>query len=196
MREASTRKVDTYIASVRDQLRSTLQEAQAQSTAEACQQKWYYDRKIGTVNLKPGDLVLVKADAWKGKRKIKDRWDEETWEVSWQIMADMPSYEVMNQHGWSRVLHQNWLLLIVMSEVGVPLCMGNHHTWDRCTSPTPCKTTSSGGDEKLMPQGQDGKAVTLTTYQESFPGVEKMGSCGLDHGHLPEHPLRMGEDHR
>ena len=35
-REASTRKVDTYIASVRDQLRSTLREAQAQSTAEAC----------------------------------------------------------------------------------------------------------------------------------------------------------------
>ena len=67
-KEASTRKVDTYVASVRDQLRSTLREAQAQSTAEACWQKWYYDRKIGTVNLKPGDLVLVKADAWKGKR--------------------------------------------------------------------------------------------------------------------------------
>ena len=28
---------------------------------------------IGAVNLKPGDLVLVKVDAWKGKRKIKDR---------------------------------------------------------------------------------------------------------------------------
>ena len=36
MREASTRKVDTYVASVRDQLRSTLQEVQAQLTAEAC----------------------------------------------------------------------------------------------------------------------------------------------------------------
>ena len=79
--EASTRTVDMYIASLRDRLRSTLQEAQAQSTAEAHQQKRYYDRKIGTVNLKPGDLVLVKADAWKGKRKIKDRWEEETWEV-------------------------------------------------------------------------------------------------------------------
>ena len=78
MREASTRSVDVYIASVRDQLRSTLQEAQAQSTAEACQLKWYYDRKIGAMNLKHGDLVLVKVDAWKGKRKIKDRWDEET----------------------------------------------------------------------------------------------------------------------
>ena len=81
MREASARSVDVYVASVRDQLRSTLQEAQAQSTAEACQQKQYYERKIGAVNLKPGNLVLVKADTWKGKRKIKDRWDEETWEV-------------------------------------------------------------------------------------------------------------------
>ena len=82
MREASARKVDTYIASVRNQLRSTLREARAQLTAEACRQKQYYDRKVGAVNLKPGDLVLVKADAWKGKRKIKDRWDEETWEVT------------------------------------------------------------------------------------------------------------------
>ena len=53
------------------------------------------------MNLKPGDLVLVKVDAWKGKRKIKDRWEEETWEVVPQIMANVPSYEVMNQHGQS-----------------------------------------------------------------------------------------------
>ena len=86
---------------MRDRLRSALWEAQAQSTTEACWQKWYYDRKIGIVNLKPGDLVLVKADAWKGKRKIKDRWEEETWEVVCQIAADVPSYKVMNQHGQS-----------------------------------------------------------------------------------------------
>ena len=61
-REASTRSVDVYIASVRDRLRSTLWEAQAQSTMEACQQKWHYDRKIGTVTLRPGDLVLVKVE--------------------------------------------------------------------------------------------------------------------------------------
>ena len=94
-REASAKSVDVYIASVRDRLRN------AQSTMEACQQKWYYNRKIGAVNLKPGDLVLVKVDAWKGKRKIKDRWEEETWEVVDQIAADIPSYEVTNQHRWS-----------------------------------------------------------------------------------------------
>ena len=90
MGETSARSVDVYVASVRDRLRSTLWEMQAQSTAEACQQKQYYDRKIGAVNLKPGDLVLVEADAWKGKRKIKDRWEEETWEVVQQIVADVP----------------------------------------------------------------------------------------------------------
>ena len=107
MREASAKHVDVYIASVWDRLRSALWEVQVQSMAEACKQKQYYDRKIGSVNLKPGDVVLVKADAWKGKRKIKDRWKEETWEVVHQIVADIPSYKVMNQHRRSQVLYQN-----------------------------------------------------------------------------------------
>ena len=49
------------------------------------------------MNLKPGNLVLVKADAWKGKRKIKDRSEEEMWEMVHQNTADIPSYEIMNQ---------------------------------------------------------------------------------------------------
>ena len=102
---ASARSVDIYVASVRDRLRSALWEVQTQSTVEACRQKWYYNRKIGAVNLKPGKLVIVKADAWKGKRKIKDRWEEETWEVVHQIVADIPSYKVTNQQGQSQVLH-------------------------------------------------------------------------------------------
>ena len=159
MREAFAKHVDVYIASVWHRLRTALQEVKAQSMVEACRQKQYYDRKIGAVNLKPGDLVLVKADAWKGKRKIKDRWKEETWEVVHQIATDVPSCKVTNQHGRSWVLHRNWLLLVT-SEIGVPLCMGSHHAWDRCTSPTPCKTTSARGERKRMPQEESGKAVT------------------------------------
>ena len=67
-RGASTKCVDEYMATDHDQLRATLWEAQAQLTAEVQRQKWYYDQKIGTVHLKPGDLVLVKADAFQGKR--------------------------------------------------------------------------------------------------------------------------------
>ena len=77
----------------------------AQSMTETHQQKQYYDRKIGTVNLKPGDLVLVKGDAF--KRKIKDRWEEDTWEVVHQIETEVSSYEVTNQHRKSCILHQN-----------------------------------------------------------------------------------------
>ena len=42
-REASAKHVDEYVATVHDQLRAALQEAQAQSMAEAQQQIWYYD---------------------------------------------------------------------------------------------------------------------------------------------------------
>ena len=111
MTEALAKHVDDYVASVWERLRTTLQEAQVQSTAEACQQKQYYDRKIGAVNLKPGNLILVKADAFKGERKIKDRLEEETWEVVHQITTDVPSYKVTNQHGKSHILHWNRLLL-------------------------------------------------------------------------------------
>ena len=78
---------------------------------------------------------------FKGKRKLKDRWEEETWEVVHHITTDVPSYKVTNQHRKSCILHQNHLLLIA-SEVGIPLCIGVHHAQDRCTSPIPCKPTS------------------------------------------------------
>ena len=42
---------------------------------------------------------------FKGKRKIKDRWEEETWKVVCQIMTDIPSYKVINQYGKSCILH-------------------------------------------------------------------------------------------
>ena len=57
MREASTKHVDMYVASIWDRLRTALWEVQAQSMAEVHRHKQYYDRKIGAVNLKPGDLV-------------------------------------------------------------------------------------------------------------------------------------------
>ena len=101
MREASTKCVDKCIAFVQERLRTALWEVQAHLMVKACQQKWYYDRNIGTVNLKPGDLVLVKADALKGKGKIQDRLEEDTLEVVHQIVTDFPSYEVTNQQGRS-----------------------------------------------------------------------------------------------
>ena len=150
MRGTSAKCGGEYVATVHDQLRATIQEAQAQSTAESQWQKWYYDQKIGAMDLKPGDLVLVKVDAFKGKRKIKDRLEDETCKVVHQIATDVPSYKVTDQCGQSHILHWNQLLLIV-SETGVPLCVGVHHAWDQCTSPTPVEPTPNGCDSEIMP---------------------------------------------
>ena len=57
------------------------------------------------MDLEPGDLVSVKADAFKGKRKIKDRWEDETGKVVCQTVTDVPSYEVMDQCRESCILN-------------------------------------------------------------------------------------------
>ena len=69
MREASTRSMDVYIASVRDRLRSTLWEAQAQSTVEACQQKRYYNRKIGGSELETWQPCTSEGRCLEGKEE-------------------------------------------------------------------------------------------------------------------------------
>ena len=146
------------------------------------------------MNLKPGDLVLVKADAWKGKGKIKDRWDEETWEVSLQIMADVPSYEVMNQHGWSQVLPKTGLFsspqrlafpciwATVIHRTGVPVPPHAR---------LPLWEVMKRGHHKRNMARQSPNDLPV-----KLPWGGKMESCDLDCGRLPEHPLRMGEDHR
>ena len=112
------------------------------------------------MNLKPGNLVLVKADAFKGRRKIKDRWEEDTCEVVHQIATDIPSYEVMDPHVEGHTSSTSNRFLLIASEVGIPLCIGIHHAWDRCTSPTACKPTSKGSEDTMMPQESSGSAVT------------------------------------
>ena len=69
-----------------------------QSMSEAERQKQYYDRKANAISQEPGDLVLAKADAYKGKRKVKDWWKEEPYEVEHQVAEGIPSYLMKNWH--------------------------------------------------------------------------------------------------
>ena len=68
-----------------------------QSTSEVERQKQYYDKKANAISLEPGDMVLAKADAYRGRRKEKDWWEEEPYEVEDQVVEGMPSYLVKNQ---------------------------------------------------------------------------------------------------
>ena len=99
--------VDHYIAELCEWLWEAFKEAQVQSTSEVKKQKWHYDRKANAISLEPGDLVSAKADTYRGRRKGKDQWEEEPYEVECQIVEGISSYLVKNQwtgHSW--VLHQ------------------------------------------------------------------------------------------
>ena len=43
--------------------------------------------------------MLKKADAFQGKRKVKDRWSEVEYEVIRQVANDVPSYEIKDPSG-------------------------------------------------------------------------------------------------
>ena len=79
---------------------------------EADRQKRNYDRATSTVQLVPGDTVLLKQDAFQGKRKMKDRCSDEEYEVVCQVTPDMPMYEVHDRSGNARVIHSNRLFLV------------------------------------------------------------------------------------
>ena len=57
------------------------------------------------MQLVPGDTVLLKQDAFQGKRKMKDRWGDEEYEVVCQVTPDMPTYEVHDRSRNARVVH-------------------------------------------------------------------------------------------
>ena len=54
-----TRTIEEYVASLYDCLRKSLVIVQDCAIKEAQRQKWLYDRKVGAIELRPGDNVLV-----------------------------------------------------------------------------------------------------------------------------------------
>ena len=79
----SAKHVDEYVATVWDCLKAALQVYGRSSKTE-----WYYNQKIGAIGLKAGNLILVKADAFQGKRKMMDRWEDKPHEVVPQIVRE------------------------------------------------------------------------------------------------------------
>ena len=64
-----TRTIDEYVASLYDRLRKSLVIGQDCAIKEAQRQKRLYNRKVGAVELRPGDNVLVRLDAFRGQRR-------------------------------------------------------------------------------------------------------------------------------
>ena len=93
-----------YVDKIRRHFKEAYTEAHVQTNLEADWQKQNYDRATSTVQLVLGDAILLKQDMFQGKRKMKDRWGDEEYEVVRQVTPDVPVYEVRDS-GNARVIH-------------------------------------------------------------------------------------------
>ena len=90
-----TRTIDEYVASLYNCLWESLAIAQDCAIKEAQRQKRLYDRKVGAVELRPGDHVLVHLDAFRGqRRKLKNRWGDDLHTVVTRVADGIPAYVV------------------------------------------------------------------------------------------------------
>ena len=103
-------------------LRECLKLAQESATKEANRQKRLYDRRVGAVELRPGDRVLVRLDAFRGqRRKLRNRWGDDIHTMIERKADSIPVYEVKNEHtGKKKVLHRARLLLW-LADYGKPV---------------------------------------------------------------------------
>ena len=96
-----------YMMEVRRQFKEAYAEAHLQTNCEAEKQKRYYDRTMSTMQLVPGDVVLMKNDMYQGKQKVKDWWSETEYVVVHQVTDDIPAYEVKDEAGNVKTIHCN-----------------------------------------------------------------------------------------
>ena len=99
--------VPMYVEEVRKHFKEAYTKAHLQTNSEAEWIKRYYDRATSTMQLMPGDVILMKLDAFQGKRKAKDRWSEVEYVVTCQVANDVPTYEVKDDGRNVKVTHHN-----------------------------------------------------------------------------------------
>ena len=101
----------------------------------------------------PGDVILMKADAFKGKSKVKD-WSEVEYVVVHQVTDDIPMYKVPDNSGNLKVIHHNQLFLgATLTSDAMPL----------------------GGSESLSEEGAAQSALaelTLLEWESKAPESE------------------------
>ena len=94
-------------------------EAHLQTNYEAEKQKRYYDQATSTTQLVPGNSVLMKNDAFQGKRKVKDQWSKTKYVVVRQVADGVPAYKVKDEVGSMKTIHRNQLFLVATPKEAV-----------------------------------------------------------------------------
>ena len=151
-----------YVTEVRRHFNEAYTEAHLQTNCEAKKQKCYYDQATSTAQLVPGDMVLMKNDAYQGKQKVKDWWSETEYVVVRQVADGVPAYEVKDEVGNIKTVHRNWLFLVTAPKEAVtPLGAGTSISEENVVRSTHVEHTLLGAENDL-PEGSVDGADTLS----------------------------------
>ena len=154
--------VPAYVMEVRRCFKEAYTEVHLQTNCEAEKQKCYYDQATSTAQLVPGDVVLMKNDAYQGKQKVKDWWSETEYVVVHQVADGVPAYEVKNEAGNIKTIHCNQLFLVAAPiEAITPLGVGASISEENVVRSTHAEHTSLGVENDL-PEGSMDGADTLS----------------------------------
>ena len=83
--------------------------AQQVSEQDKKRNKRNYDEQVRCSKLQIGDRVLVRQKAFKGKHKVQDKWEDNTYVVVAQPAKNTPVFTVQKEGGRLKNLHRNML---------------------------------------------------------------------------------------
>ena len=114
-RRAEVKGLNKYVESLYEHLKEAVSKAKLMADKEARRYKRIYDRRAGAVELRPGDKVLVRLDAFRGQsRKLKNQWGSELHTVVCRVADGVPAYVITrdsDKKQQQKVLHRAHLLL-------------------------------------------------------------------------------------
>ena len=102
---------NTYAARLLSRLDQAFHKARENIAKDQVQRKAYFDQNVWCHKLEPGDIVLVRKNAFGSDYKIADKWEEEPHEVISQY-KNFPVFiiqSVVDQKAKEWVLHRNML---------------------------------------------------------------------------------------
>ena len=108
-----------YIRKLRHRMEWAFKKAAEVSLKESTRHKKYYDKRVKCSKLEPGDMVLVRQKAFKGKHKIQDKWENIPYKVVEQVDPKLPVFRVESsgEIPKSRVLHRNMLFPLLTHDL-------------------------------------------------------------------------------
>ena len=173
-----SRTIDEYDRTLYGRLRVSLRLAQESTLKEAHRQKWLYDRRVGAVELRLGDRVLVRLDAFRGQhRKLKNRWGSDLHTVVCRVVDGIPAYLVKNvRTGKIKVLHRIRLLLW-LADYGEPVRCNLAGISDTLPGTVP-EDQLSGSEDGVPMQERVMYGTSLAMYRAVLDNPESM-SCRL-----------------